>query len=438
MDVVKLNGVLNMSEEKLWLYDWIDTLEITDFRQAEKLIKNAGLRRDLQKRAADVSFTVDKLSVRDAPTIVAGQAIDLSAQLDCFHWDCLKQQVDKLFNRVWHYFDRVVVVGPSALQFSRLLDQDVRPEVVERLITYVRLLLYIRQIGAESLFVFRQKRPPCEVHFEDHMREVGLDPEMMLADHLIEQLGHRAEISAKPHEDHLDYTFNHPEFEHTVWGGVTKDAANTDVQLRHAVTVSVLKKYLSSLASDIHSARVLNSPLGSTVYLHGQLLKIIKAGFNEADVAFELRLPVLQGVQPDVLLKLRQDERPYFERFRQSLRLAIKARLDHVGTDDATKIADEIRRDLLTPALNDIEFRLKAAKSTLTKKIGVSVTLGALATSCGLLTANPFLVAAGATPAVAYTIAASQKFIEETRDIELSDMYFLWQAQHHSKGTKHN
>lgn len=430
--------VLNMSEGKLWLYDWIDTFEITDFSQAEKLIKNAGLRKDLQKRAADVPFTVDKISLRDAPNIVAGQAIDLSAELDCFHWDCLKQQVDNLFNRVWHYFDRVVVVGPSAHRFSRLLDQDVRPEVVERLITYVRLLLYIRKIGAESLFVFRQKRPPCEVHFEDHMREVGLDPELMLANHLVEQLANRAEISAEPHEGHLDYTFNHPEFEHTVWGGVEKDAAKTDVQLRHAVTISVLKKYLSSLASDIHSSRVLNSPLGSTVYLHGQLLKIIKAGLNEADVAFEVRLPVLQGVQPEVLLKLRQDEQPYFERFRQSLRLAIKERLDHRGSGDATKIADEIRRDLLNPALNDIELRLETAKATLTKKIGVSVTLGALVTSCGLLTANPFLVAAGATPAVGYTIAAGQKFIEETRDIALSDMYFLWQAQQHRKGVKHN
>lgn len=427
-----------MSEGKLWLYDWIDTFEITDFRHAEELIKNSGLRRDLQKRAADVPFTVESISLGDAPTVVAGQAIDLSGQLDCFHWDCVKQQVDNLFSRVWHYFDRVVVVGPSAHQFSELLDQDVRPEVVERLITYVRLLLYIRQIGAESLFVFREKRPPCELHFEDHMREVGLDPALMLASDLVEQLANKAEISAEPHEDHLDYTFNHPEFEHTVWGGVKKDAAKTDVQLRHAVTVSVLKKYLSSLASDIHSSRVLNSPLGSTIYLHGQLLKIIKAGLDEADVAFELRLPVLQGVQPEVLLKVRQDEQSYFERFRQSLRLAIKERLDRSASGDATKIADEIRRDLLTPALNDIEFRLKTAKTTLTKKIGVSVTLGAVTTACGLLTANPFLVAAGATPAVGYTIAAGQKFIEEKRDISLSDMYFLWQAEQHSRGVRHN
>jgi len=42
-----------------------------------------------------------------------------------------------------------------------------------------------------------------------------------------------------------------------------------------------MKKYLSSLASDIYTAQVLDSPLGSTVFLHGQLFKTIKAGLKK-------------------------------------------------------------------------------------------------------------------------------------------------------------
>ena len=76
---------------------------------------------------------------------------------------------------------------------------------------------------------------------------------------------------------------------------------------------------------------------------------------------------------------------------------------------------------------------MKAAKEVAAKKAGLSLTIGALTTIYGLLTANPFLVAAGAAPGVGYTISAGQKFLEETRDIALSDMYFLWQAQEHSK-----
>jgi hypothetical protein len=422
-----------MPHNKFWLYDWIDTFEIKELSQAENLLKDAGLRKDLQKRAAEVPFTTEEISPSDTPTIVAGRAIDLSGELDCFAWECMKKQVDKLFSHVWHYFDRIVVVGPSAHKYSSLLKPDAEPQVIERLLTYVRLLLYVREIGAEDLLIFRQKRPPCEVHLEEHLKEVGLDSTLMLGDELIEKLASRAEISAEVHDDHLDYTFIHPEFEHTVWGAIKKSDARSDIELRHAVTASVIKRYLANLASDIYTAQVLGSPLGSTVHFHGQLLNTFKAGLEEADVAFQLKLPVLEEVSPDVLLKVRYDERPHFEKFRQSLRLAIKQRLENASSEKANEIAEEIRRDVINPALNDIELRLKAAKSAVTKKTGLSLSLGALATTCGLLTANPFLIAAGATPAVGYTIAAGQKFIEENRDITLSDMYFLWQAQEHSK-----
>jgi hypothetical protein len=164
----------------------MDTFEIKTVSQAESLIKDAGLRKDLQKRAADVPFTLEKIERTKTPTVVAGQAIDLSGQLDCLHWDCLKKQVDTLFSHVWHYFDGIVVVGPSANTYSDLLGRDARPEIIERLLTYVRLLLYIREIGAEDLLIFREKLPPCEVHFEEHMKRAGLDPELMLAAKLVD------------------------------------------------------------------------------------------------------------------------------------------------------------------------------------------------------------------------------------------------------------
>jgi hypothetical protein len=258
----------------------------------------------------------------------------------------------------------------------------------------------------------------------------------MLTDELIDPMARRASIETKVHEDHLDYSFSHPEFEHTVWGAVSNDSSQSEAALRRAVTTSIVKKYLSSFASDMYNARGLNSPLGSTVNFRGQLLKTIKAGLKEPDVAFQLRLPVLENVSPGTLLKVRSDEKPHFEKFRQSLRLAIKERLNNASTDKAIEIADEIRNDIINPALNDIELRLNAAKRVVAKKAGLSLSVGALTTIYGLLTANPFLVAAGATPAVGYTIAAGQKFIEEKRDIALSDMYFLWQAQEHSKNHK--
>lgn len=421
--------------EKFWLYDWIDTFEIKKIEQAEGLLKNPGLRKELRKRASEIEFTTERIPKSDAPTIVAGRAIDLSGDLDCYGWECMKQQVDKLFSNVWHYFDRIVVVGPSAHDFSTLwgLDEkDDGDQIFSRQLNYIRLLLYIREIGAEDLVIFRQKRPACTVHLEQHMKEAGLDAALANSEKLIEGLASKAEVVVgEEHGDYIHYVFMHPEIEHYHWGAIKKTEAHSESALRYAVSKYVLGDFLAHLTSDIYTARFLNSPLGSTVYLHGQILNTFNGGVQEADVAFKLDLPVLKDVSPKVLLKVRNNEQLYFEKFRQSLRLAIKERIKNSSSGRAERIAEEIRMDIINPSLNDIAVRLKAARRAMERKVGLSVILGSLATTCGILTANPVLAGIGVTAVTGGSLTASQKYIEESRDVSLSDMYFLWKAQDH-------
>jgi hypothetical protein len=65
------------------------------------------------------------------------------------------------------------------------------------------------------------------------------------------------------------------------------------------------------------------------------------------------------------------------------------------------------------------------------KKASASIGMGALMTTCGLLTANPLLITTG-VGAVATTLPAAHKFIEDRRDVSLSDMYFLWRASQYN------
>jgi hypothetical protein len=118
--------------------------------------------------------------------------------------------------------------------------------------------------------------------------------------------------------------------------------------------------------------------------------------------------------------------------FRYSLRTAIKERLRESDATDPKEIAQEIRRDVIDPALNKIERTLNGARSALLRKGAVSVGVGMLATTCGLLTANPLLIGTGFGTAMT-TIAHVNKYIEEARDVSLSDMYFLWRAQKHAE-----
>jgi hypothetical protein len=50
--------------------------------------------------------------------------------------------------------------------------------------------------------------------------------------------------------------------------------------------------------------------------------------------------------------------------------------------------------------------KLDAARETLVKKAGVSIGVGALATTCGLLTANPLMITAGVGPAIRSSVGA--------------------------------
>jgi hypothetical protein len=128
------------------------------------------------------------------------------------------------------------------------------------------------------------------------------------------------------------------------------------------------------------------------------------------------------------LIRVRREEALSFERFRESLRLAIQDRLKTSQAAPA-QLATEIVDDVVNPALNDIQQRLNAAREILAKKSAISIGVGAISTTVGLIAGMPLLLPAG----VAWALLPGQhymKYLEEKREIELSGMYFLWRQEH--------
>lgn len=132
-------------------------------------------------------------------------------------------------------------------------------------------------------------------------------------------------------------------------------------------------------------------------------------------------------------MKIRREHKLSFDIFRQSLRTAIKERLQNASNEDVHSLAADVRGDVIDPALNEIERRLSAAAQVFGKKAAVSVTLGSLATTCGLLyfPGDPISAVLGVAAAVGGVLNAAYKHIEDTRDVSLADMYFLWEVQKH-------
>jgi hypothetical protein len=361
-----------VTESRFWLYQWLDSYLVTSVERAMTLLKEPGPRAALKEIAEEASQAPLTSMPESGPSIIAGGDLDLSGNIGCISFRCRRVQVDTLFSHVWHYFDTVAVVGSSPRLFLERLDDPQRGEVplMETLEHHIRLLLYIRNIGAEDLLVFVDKAPKESVDWREQAREVGLAGSLKIAEDLVRQLTREAKIDFTAHEDHLHYELRHPALRRRFIGTVPYRKPTVSAK-RRAADYAV-GYCMTQLISDIRTARSMSLPLGIDYPIYERMLeRAAKAQApTEADVAFHLKLPVLDGVEPELLLKIRRDESEHFEAFRDSLRGAIRERLDGQKTGDPQKIAKEVKREIIDPALNDIERRLMEARKVLVSKLG--------------------------------------------------------------------
>jgi hypothetical protein len=155
---------------------------------------------------------------------------------------------------------------------------------------------------------------------------------------------------------------------------------------------------------------------------------------SSADQAvFQIDLPILEKVPTAELIKIRRENADTFDRFRHALRAAAIERLQQDPEAASAKIAVEIRRDIVDPRLDEIRATLKSAEKLLLKKSSLGIFLGALATSCGLISGvlPPLAISAGVAATLGVVGTASSKHLETKSEISLQDMYFLWQAVGH-------
>src|ERR1700728_4527305 len=105
----KVSGRLHRND---WFRDWLVEHQIRDEPGAYKAARDPRTLADLLDRAQiQQTQPVEQMSGR---SIVAGRSLDLTRYLACGHSDCLTRQVDDLFARVWHYFDKIAISGPDA------------------------------------------------------------------------------------------------------------------------------------------------------------------------------------------------------------------------------------------------------------------------------------------------------------------------------------
>ncbi len=411
-----------------WLYEWIDEYEVGSTEEARKLLRprSRSLRR-LHELAAAVEWGPLAPYEGVGSALLAGRGIDLSGDLDCCHEVCQTKQVDELFGRALHYFDNLVIAGPPAYRYvDDLAGGD--DQALHNLGEHVAALLYIRKIGADDLVTFVQKPPACAAHYEEHAREAGLDLLVERSQPWIAELARAGRVlSLEKHGEHWHFQFGHPQLEHHVWSTVPSREDGGEPTARD-IAEAVCARYIAHLVSDVVAAGQLGLPLGASVEMHEDVLANARvASASVEDVAYELRLPLLENLPVRDVVKLRHDEWEYFESFRNALGAAIEKRLRDEG-GDAAVVAERVAKEVLEPELIKLDRRLRVAARSFQRRAATSMVVGGVATTIGLITGVPLIAGAGIA-ALGTSLPAAHKYFEEQGSIESENMYWLWRLQ---------
>lgn len=412
--------------EDFWLYKWIDEFGISGDRDRVKsLLNDHKVVERLRSLAEAEIFEVPSSYTGSDNALVAGRSMDLSDDLDCCPDVSRIWQINRDFPRVLHYFDKLVLTGPSAQKYAYLLQdpRHPRPQDLTRIANHVDGLLYLREIGADEIVEFRPKFPI----YPDNYRRLAKKFDVNSA---IESNGEFMEILVRDGTishlrqceagDHWHVYFHHSMLEHSAELVLWQKKKPTKKQMARAV----FDQYASVLTSDVMTARQMELPLGVNAELHSSMLGKNRHGSPISETAMELYLPVLEGLPVRDIIRLRKDEYEHFAKFQLALRSAIKAQLKEVG-NDPERAAAEVQTEIIEPALSDIQLRLTASQSSLAHKTSLSIGVGSVLTVIGAIESIPLIIGAGLT-AAATTVAAFHTYFDKKKEVEASDMYFLW------------
>jgi hypothetical protein len=420
--------VTDSAQSGYWLYRWIDDQGIRRTNDLFKVLRN---RRAIDafieryEKAQQQPYT-ELRAPREA--LIAGRRVDLSGYLDCPHFECVQRHVDVLFGRTWHYFDTIVVDDP---RLDLPADGDVRQfiwDVEQR----VRLLLYLRQIGADNHLMFTKKVGGfCKLHFREYAKKIGVGLDALFDDDLqnevVRELLAGATVSIKgPREDgHWRYEINHPRIERIAGGYSHHDA---DIRpTAEEVVRDAVGWYCAGLISDIAAVRDLKLPLLQVAEDILLPYPVGNATVDESIVALNLRLPVLTGASAKEILRFKSDENAQFERFKSALRTAIREQISRAGSSSPEEIAQAVIEEYINPELAEIKRGLEVTRRRLARQVNAGIAVGGATVTAGAIASIPLVIGTGVA-AIATTVPQIYKYYDGRSKLEMSDLYFLWKA----------
>jgi hypothetical protein len=192
----------------------------------------------------------------------------------------------------------------------------------------------------------------------------------------------------------------------------------------------MVNRHRRSFTTDIVAAQQLGGSLGSTIWSHQWVLSKVAKETDVGEIFFRMEFPSLQNVPVEDLISIRLEHRDSFQACRTALRKAVHELSTSTNTD-RDELSDEVVRDVVAPEIARLNNKLDAARKVLGKKSAVALTIAGVSTWCGVHFGLGMAASLGAGALAAFGTGlkdAAFKYAEENRDLEISDMSFLWKA----------
>ena len=254
---------------RYWLWDWIEENKIDSIASAGKLLTRRRAVDDLRRRAADWEPQLD------APipgiAIIAGAGADLYSGLQCPNPACQKHAIDRLFRKVWHYFDRIVVVDQITHDIAH--HWGATPKLGKDLLNRIEVMLYVRHLGAADLLEFRSKGLRS-VDWRAELRKANLLHLSKPGLSVLKQLREEAEVQIRTTGGSTRVIVEHPSypFNRTMVLAPNQSKRPTVQGIRNWAVKKAWETDQHFLAADVLKAREARVGLGSVYPLHQKVL----------------------------------------------------------------------------------------------------------------------------------------------------------------------
>lgn len=416
---------------KHWLYSWIDEFEVHNSQDVANRLSYAEPIYRLQELGAQ-SESTDYSSVPLSGTVVAGPGLETNAPGICSNYECQAKNIDSNFGNVLHYFDYVMMEGPSAREYTSRI-QNLSSKRDMGLLKYhiaqdTQLLNYIRRIGLADYIVFSRKVCYCMNHLLESVETLGLAH--LVEDETVEDLARRVSQEGGVYVNQSGPRTWFVKLEHPLFDGLAGIELRQKTRpKKKEAAARLIRNWLLSAVIDASTAHGLKAPLASfgPARFFERMQRSNQEKLSIDDVGARIQIPVLTGLSTRELIELRSNEYHHFEKFRSVLREAIAETIEKSDSNSPDVVAELVWQNKIRPGVADIERRIAASNRALRYKFAAAATVGGLAAAIGAIAGMPWLIGVG-TLAAGTPLPQIFKATEERQQIEISDMYFLWKA----------